>query len=92
MNHVAGKYVPQGFTAAQLNLSYCVATLLIDGEVFVEQFTEEKLTTARAWRWRTKSASCTIRRSPRAAREYAVAEFPHLPGPRSACDARSRIF
>jgi len=71
MNHVGWKYVPQGFTAAQLNLSYCVATLLIDGEVFVEQFTEEKLTTARAWRWRTKSASCTIRRSPRAARNSA---------------------
>jgi 2-methylcitrate dehydratase PrpD len=36
--------VPQGFTAAQLNLSYCVATLLLDGEVFVDQFTEDKLT------------------------------------------------
>lgn len=36
--------MPQGFTAAQLNLSYCVATLLIDGEVFVDQFTEDKLT------------------------------------------------
>ena len=36
--------MPQGFTAAQLNLSYCVATLLLDGEVFVDQFTEDKLT------------------------------------------------
>ncbi|MDB5809936.1 MAG: mmgE/PrpD family protein [Betaproteobacteria bacterium] len=44
VNHVGWKYVPQGFTAAQLNLSYCVATLLIDGEVFVDQFTEAKLT------------------------------------------------
>jgi 2-methylcitrate dehydratase PrpD len=44
VNHVGWKYVPQGFTAAQLNLSYCVATLLLDGEVFVDQFTEEKLT------------------------------------------------
>ncbi len=43
VNHVGWKYVPQGFTAAQLNLSYCVATLLIDGEVFVDQFTEAKL-------------------------------------------------
>jgi len=42
--HVGWKYVPQGLTSAQLNLSYCVATLLIDGEVFVDQFTEEKLT------------------------------------------------
>lgn len=39
-----GGTVPQGLTSAQLNLSYCVATLLIDGEVFVDQFTEEKLT------------------------------------------------
>ncbi len=43
-HHVGWKYVPQGLTSAQLNLSYCVATLLIDGEVFVDQFTEEKLT------------------------------------------------
>jgi aconitate decarboxylase len=44
VNHVGWKYVPQGFTAAQLNLSYCIATLLLDGEVFVDQFTEAKLT------------------------------------------------
>jgi aconitate decarboxylase len=44
VDHVGWKYVPQGFTAAQLNLAYCVATLLIDGEVFVDQFTEDKLT------------------------------------------------
>ena len=31
VEHVGWKYVPQGFTAAQLNLSYCVATLLLDG-------------------------------------------------------------
>ena len=33
-------YRPQGLTAAQLNLPYCVATLLIAGDVFVEQFSE----------------------------------------------------
>ena len=44
VEHVGWKYAPQGFTAAQLNLSYCVATLLLDGEVFVDQFTEAKLT------------------------------------------------
>jgi aconitate decarboxylase len=43
VDHVGWKYVPQGFTAAQLNLSYCVATLLIDGEVFVDEFTQDKL-------------------------------------------------
>lgn len=35
--------IGKGFTAAQLNLSYCVATLLIDGEVFVDEFTQDKL-------------------------------------------------
>jgi 2-methylcitrate dehydratase PrpD len=44
VDHVGWKYVPQGFTAAQLNLPYCVATLLLDGEVFVDQFTADKLT------------------------------------------------
>ena len=43
VEHVGWKYVPQGFTAAQLNLSFCVATLLLEGQVFVNQFTEDKL-------------------------------------------------
>ena len=43
VDHVGWPYVPQGMTAAQLNLSYCVATLLLDGEVFVDQFTDHKL-------------------------------------------------
>ncbi|MGH8618031.1 MAG: MmgE/PrpD family protein [Burkholderiales bacterium] len=40
MDHVGWKYVPQGLTSAQLNLPYCVATLLLDGDCFVDQFTE----------------------------------------------------
>ena len=40
MDHVGWRYEPQGLTSAQLNLPYCVATLLLEGEVFVEQFTE----------------------------------------------------
>jgi 2-methylcitrate dehydratase PrpD len=43
MDHVGWKYVPQGLTSAQLNLPYCVATLLLDGDVFVAQFTEDKV-------------------------------------------------
>ncbi len=43
MEHVGWKYVPQGLTSAQLNLPYCVATLLLDGDVFVDQFTEAKV-------------------------------------------------
>jgi 2-methylcitrate dehydratase PrpD len=41
--HVGWKYVPQGLTSAQLNLPYCVATLLIDGDVFVDQFSEDRV-------------------------------------------------
>lgn len=40
VNHVGWKYVPQGLTSAQLNMPYCVATWLLDGECFVDQFTE----------------------------------------------------
>ncbi len=43
MDHVGWKYVPQGLTSAQLNLPYCVATWLIDGDCFVDQFTEAKV-------------------------------------------------
>src|SRR5205807_7015086 len=35
VNHVGWPYRPEGLTSAQLNLPYCVATLLIEGEVFV---------------------------------------------------------
>ncbi|WP_118183707.1 MmgE/PrpD family protein [Paraburkholderia phosphatilytica] len=43
MDHVGWKYVPQGLTSAQLNLPYCVATLLLEGDVFVDQFSEERV-------------------------------------------------
>jgi 2-methylcitrate dehydratase PrpD len=37
-DHVGWKYSPRGMTAAQLNLPFCVATLLLEGDCFVEQF------------------------------------------------------
>ena len=40
MDHVGWTYRPDGLTAAQLNLPYCVATLLLKGDCFVDQFTE----------------------------------------------------
>ncbi len=43
VNHVGWKYAPQGLTSAQLNLPYCVATWLLDGDCFVDQFTEDKV-------------------------------------------------
>jgi aconitate decarboxylase len=43
MDHVGWKYAPQGLTSAQLNLPYCIATWLIEGDCFVDQFTEGKV-------------------------------------------------
>ncbi|MSQ10872.1 MAG: MmgE/PrpD family protein [Dehalococcoidia bacterium] len=40
MDHVGWAYEPQGLTSAQLNLPYCVATYLLEGDCFVDQFTE----------------------------------------------------
>ena len=36
-------WVPTTPTSAQLNLTYCAARLLLDGDLFVEQFAESKL-------------------------------------------------
>ncbi len=41
VDHVGWAYEPQGLTAAQLNLPFCVATLLIEGDVFVDEFTPD---------------------------------------------------
>jgi aconitate decarboxylase len=38
VDHVGWPYRPDGLTAAQLNLPFCVATLLLEGDVFVDQF------------------------------------------------------
>jgi 2-methylcitrate dehydratase PrpD len=40
VDHVGWPYKPEGLTSAQLNLPYCVATLLLEGDCFVDQFTE----------------------------------------------------
>ena len=40
VEHAGWPYRPEGMTAAQLNLSFCLATLLLEGDVFVEQFSE----------------------------------------------------
>lgn len=43
VDHVGWAYVPQGLTSAQLNLPYCVATYLIEGDCFIDQFTDDKV-------------------------------------------------
>lgn len=40
---VGKPYRPAGVAAAQLNLRYCVAVMLLDGDVFLDQFTEERI-------------------------------------------------
>jgi 2-methylcitrate dehydratase PrpD len=40
MDHVGWKYRPQGLTSAQLNLPFCVATWLLEGDCFVDQFSD----------------------------------------------------
>jgi len=41
VDHAGWPYKPEGLTAAQLNLAFCVATLLIEGDVFVDEFTPD---------------------------------------------------
>jgi aconitate decarboxylase len=38
VEHAGWPYVPDGITAAQLNLPFCAATLICAGQVFVDQF------------------------------------------------------
>ena len=41
VEHVGWPYKPQGLGSAQLNLPFCIATLLLEGDVFVGQFTDD---------------------------------------------------
>lgn len=41
MDHVGWAYQPEGLTSAQLNLPFCIATLMLEGDVFVDQFPED---------------------------------------------------
>jgi aconitate decarboxylase len=47
VDHVGWPYRPEGLTSAQLNLPFCVATLLLEGDVFVDQFEPEAFTDAK---------------------------------------------
>src|ERR1041385_9284370 len=42
-DHVGWKYEPRSMTAAQLNLPFCAATLLLEGDCFVDQFDEKSI-------------------------------------------------
>ena len=58
----------RGISAAQLNLPYCVATLLLERNVFVDQFRKVKSPIPQAWHWQKRSRWWRTRRSPRSAR------------------------
>ncbi|WEX10651.1 MmgE/PrpD family protein [Chelativorans sp. AA-79] len=47
VDHVGWEYRPEGLTSAQLNLPFCVATLILEGDVFVDQFTLDCVDDAR---------------------------------------------
>jgi 2-methylcitrate dehydratase PrpD len=40
VDHVGWPYRPDSLTAAQMNLPFCIATLLVEGDVFVDQFSD----------------------------------------------------
>ena len=40
VEHVGWPYRPQGLTSAQMNLPFCVGTLLTEGDAFVDQFSD----------------------------------------------------
>lgn len=44
MDHVGWDYQPLGLTSAQLNLPFCVATYLLEGDCFVDQFKDDVVT------------------------------------------------
>ena len=41
LDHAGWEYRPAGVASAQMNLSFCVATLLLEGDCFVDQFGEK---------------------------------------------------
>lgn len=40
-------YTPTSIASAQLNAQYCLAIMLLEGDVFIDQFTEEKIRASR---------------------------------------------
>lgn len=42
-HHTNWDYKPEGTTAAQMNMQYVVAVTALEGEIFIDQFSEEKI-------------------------------------------------
>jgi aconitate decarboxylase len=43
LDHAGWPYRPEGLTAAQLNLPFCAATLILTGDAFVDEFTPDSV-------------------------------------------------
>ncbi|MFH1349695.1 MAG: MmgE/PrpD family protein [Pseudomonadota bacterium] len=41
--HTSWEYKPEGVTAAQMNMQYVIAVTVLEGEIFIDQFTEDKI-------------------------------------------------
>jgi len=61
VDHVGWPYRPQSLTSAQMNLPFCVATLLCEGAVFVDQFSVEVVADPRRM---AMAAKVTVRHDP----------------------------
>jgi len=61
VDHVGWPYRPQSLTSAQMNLPFCVATLLCEGDVFVDQFSDEVVADPRRM---AMAAKVTVRHDP----------------------------
>ena len=42
-HHTSWEYKPEGVTAAQMNMQYVVAVTALEGNIFIDQFSEEKV-------------------------------------------------
>jgi len=42
-HHTSWEYKPEGVTAAQMNMQYVVAVTVLERDIFIDQFTEEKV-------------------------------------------------
>ena len=47
VDHAGWKYRPEGLASAQMNLPFCVATLLLEGDCFVDQFSDAVVSDSR---------------------------------------------
>ena len=53
-HHTSWEYEPEGVTAAQMNIQYVVAVTALEGSLFIDQFTEEKVNDPRIMEYSRK--------------------------------------